>query len=294
MQLLRFALVVTTAHAFAVKSSPKKKAAKQSKGGGFGAAPKPERKGKRISGEKLLEASEDRYAELEKKYDGDDDADDLFLRDFVVAVRSPKAAQFSDWAPVAVVGVVSDQPADVVVPWAVALHRREIVEAARDVAGGRAAKLTFGDFDVSTEPLGDWEKRVLDVVQGDAAQRGADNVGHAKTLLLDGDYDAVALKAAYRKRCKDAHPDVRVSDDVPDINACRVAFEALSADLDRKASDASYETLGGSAKSTFAVLDVPAAAADGFPGEAAATRVDPDLCLPFLLRNVQREGRRAK
>ena len=97
------------------------------------------------------------------------------------------------------------------------------------------------------------ERRWRDVVQGDAAQRGADNIGHAKTLLLDGDYDAVALKAAYRKRCKDAHPDVRVSDDVPDINACRVAFEALSADLDRKASDASYETLGGSAKSTFAV-----------------------------------------
>ena len=94
----------------------------------------------------------------------------------------------------------------------------------------------------------------------------------AVALLEIGDYDAVALKAAYRKRCKDAHPDVRVSDDVPDINACRVAFEALSADLDRKASDASYETLGGSAKSTFAVLDVPAAA-DGFPGEAAATRV---------------------
>ena len=105
MQLLRLALVVATATALAVKSSPKKKAPKAK--GGFGAPPKPVKAGKQISGEKLLYASEDRYNELEKKYDGDDVADDaLVLRDFVVALRSPKAAQFSDWVPVCVVGVV--------------------------------------------------------------------------------------------------------------------------------------------------------------------------------------------
>lgn len=292
MQLLRLAFVIATANALAVKSSPKKKAPKAK--GGFGAPPKPVKAGKQISGEKLLYASEDRYNELEKKYDGDDDddADDaLVLRDFVVALRSSKAAQFSDWMPVCVLGVVSAQPADSVVPWAVSLHRRFIVEAMKDVAGGRAGKLAWADFEISSEPLVDFEKRVLDVVQADVKERGAENEQHKATLLLDVAYDAVGLKAAYRSRCKEAHPDVRVSDDVPDINACRVAFEALGADLERVNSGATYESLGGAAKS-FTVLDVPAATDAPFPGEAAATRVDPDMCLPFLLRNVQREGRR--
>lgn len=157
--MARVALIVlalaSAGEGFAVRSAAgkRKKGGAPSKGpGGFGAAPAPPKSkaaGKRISGEKLLELSEDRYAVLEQKYGGDDDDvdEDLVLRDFVVAVRSSpeKSRQFSDWVPVAVVGVVSKLPADACVPPAVAMHRREIVEAARDVAGGKAAKLVFGD-----------------------------------------------------------------------------------------------------------------------------------------------------
>ena len=153
---------------------------------------------------------------------------------------------------------------------------------------------------MSTEPLNDWEKRVLDVVNEDAAKRSEALDAHAATLRLESvDVDAATLKQAYRSRCKEAHPDARGAsgDDGgggPDINSCRVAFEAISAHLDRRETDASYEKLGGATTSTFKVLAAIPDAPDAFPGDAAATRVDPDLCLPFLLRNVQRAARQAQ
>ena len=86
---------------------------------------------------------------------------------------------------------------------------------------------------MSTEPLNDWEKRVLDVVNEDAAKRSEALGAHAETLRLESvDVDAATLKQAYRSRCKEAHPDARGASDGggggPDINSCRVAFEAIS------------------------------------------------------------------
>lgn len=276
----------------------KKKASKSGASGGFGSARPSTPKRQQLSGEKLLEKSEDRYAELEAKYDGEDDdegADELFLRDFVIAVKAEKAPQFSDWVPVAVVGVVTQEAADICVPKAVALHKREIVEAARDVAGGRAAKLSFNDLEISTEPIHDWEKRVLDTVNTASDKRSAELSESADVLLLeDADaVDAVGLKSAYRARCKQAHPDSRGDDEsIPTINECRVAFEALSAHIDRRATDARYESLGGHAKSFRILADLPAD--PNIKGDAAATRIDPGIPLPFLLRNVQRNARTAK
>lgn len=265
----------------------------RAKAGGFGASAPA--KPKRLSAEKLLEKSESRYDALEAKYEGnpeDDAEEDLFLRDFVVAVRAPRSPQFSDWVPVAVLGVVSSAEAGAVLPHAVALHRREILESARHVAGGRAKHLGLDELELSTEPYHDWQKRVLEAAGDEDFERAAE------VLALDGGLeglDAAALRTLYRERCKACHPDAGGAADgsLPTVADCKNAYDALSSRLERQRSDALYESIGGRAATFKTVSDLPEK--PGVPGlEAAATRVDPDLATPFLLRNVQRDARAKK
>lgn len=285
MNLLLLGVLVTTSSALSPASSKKSASPSKKKAGGFGATKK-----SKVSAAVLLERSEKRYDELEKKFQGVDD--DLYFRDFIIALRCPDRAsllgnQLIDWVPLANLGVATRLPSDQAIPRAVFRLKKEILEAARGSLTG-AKQLTAANLEFSYEPLPDFEKRVLDSVEKTSSERDQD-VQAARTLL-ECDETVDDLKVAYRKACRKAHPDssTQAEDDAAaTIGELKAAYDLLSS----RKQLSTYEAIGGLKQTAFKGPFLPDSAST--KGEeddimAAVVRLDNDLVSPFLYRNVKR------
>jgi len=255
--------------------------------GGFGKA-QAQQKQPDVSASALLEKSERKYDALEAQYDG---SDGLVFREFVVAVRCQASCsmavrkQLSDWVPVCVLGAATEIAASDALPVCVFRHRREVVEATRQVLSGPAAKqVVSAALDFSYESLDAWQSRILDSVEATTASK-RDAITEARKILgVDIDADAQTIKKMYRVAFKEAHPDAAKSTDVIEttVDDLRLARDLLLGAM----AGSAYETIG-KASDFVGPLDFSKAKSFESPIDAAVQRLEPDLLSPFLYRNVQ-------
>mmetsp|Transcript_14062 Transcript_14062/g.21222 ORF Transcript_14062/g.21222 Transcript_14062/m.21222 type:complete len:304 (+) Transcript_14062:50-961(+) len=299
--VLRVILLTTLWEAFGMappssgKSSTKsKKIAQRSTSAaiGFGKKNVSSPKQPKISAALLLERSENRYIELEKKYN---DHENIIWREFIIAARSDEVTQLSDWVPYCCAGVATNLDANEAMPFFIRDCRRELLESLREILGGSARKqILSASLQWSYEPLDDWNTRVFETLQTSSSHRINEIQNAAKLLGVDHQAELSEIKAAFRSHAKRAHPDSSVhsyDETIPSLSELKSAHDLLA---DQSASsDYSYDSLGGSGKNKFSSFSGPLALHNNASSppldfEAAISRLDPDLIKPFLFRNNRR------
>lgn len=245
------------------------------------------------------------YAKLMAKKDDDLEDHDVLVREYMIAARSSRAKGVSDWIPVAQLAVArpfeewSNEYNDDTAWTApiVSCYCREISQAAI-YAANQFRTVPRQELEYSMEPMESFEKHVYDNFNA-KKQDTMSKVEARQILELPTDTtDAKEIKASYRKKSFEFHPDrfvgteqtteeAQASNDA--LAEIQLAYETLSSGN----GDSWYASLGGKERTDFvgpveimAMSEAKAFLESKFSNlDCAIAGLDPELVQTFVVRN---------
>lgn len=253
-----------------------------------------------LANAKTLQSAEERH-------------DNVVATEYIVAVRSTCLEAVADWVPVAQLIVArdwvdaqtsaSDGASDPLIQAVVSMHCRELYHVA-GLGSRYFQSIPRNQLEYAVESSDSFYKHVYEnVVEGkknDASNEAVMSKAEARKVLgLEADCsDATEIKAKYRKRSFELHPDRFVGNvdksavDIasPEYTRVKLAYETLSSGI-RHGSKSWYKSLGGRARTEFVgpvkLLTLQSAQdlVNASRINSAVVGLDPDMVQSFVARS---------